>query len=679
MGDTKTPTAPQLPKDVPEDIRLFVECKKLTVTIQNGKVPWLPLPDDVKKYLPDSVKPELSITPGSKPGTATIKLGLGPISVSLPASVSDGTLSVDTSDVGMLVPDKLVDGINQAVKDLNDWFKHKGHGFGPPKFGEGQVTLSKIDIAAPGKAEPTPTPATTEPKPTPKPAEPPATGKAPEPGDAGYLETIYVEQPTLPTQEVFTPKPATTGPKPLVGAGGPGGPKAPMGLGDMAVRVVVIAISLAVIGAAIFVGGPALGLFGAAGPTASPTAVASPTPTPVPTPTPTPAPVTVISDDGLASLTIPYGSVPADTQFSVSALGQADAPPELEGVTFRSAFYRIEPTDVTLSGPLSFQRTVDLAALGIDPEGQGYPLIQLAGRAPSGQWWWLGNQGKLVGGIDGTADESRPVMTADLTALGDVFGFGRSIYLLRDPYPENATFGVGQPIMLGARINGANGAPLAPQDLPTIANVGGYFSPGYTPWYVDPFVLRAPDGVLSAGITATCRQPGDTVIGLQLDVTPAASTDLLDSLGLGTAPTTTVSWTTVVHCVEGASLLQPILGQACVEVIHQPLGDDPSFLRWSFGFSQSSVIPGGSTIQLSYREGASAPLRTFRGFPIANYQAVADTGISSYGAKVIEDISAVGIDQAAVSLYQAWRQFGGEEILDVTSQEEVISGTCPKF
>ena len=52
-----------------------------------------------------------------------------------------------------------------------------------------------------------------------------------------------------------------------------------------------------------------------------------------PTPTPTPAGEVVRSDDGQVMLTIPNGAVPPGTSVSVAARGQADAPPELAGVT----------------------------------------------------------------------------------------------------------------------------------------------------------------------------------------------------------------------------------------------------------------------------------------------------------------------------------------------------------
>ena len=98
MGEPTTPTAPQLPPEAPEDLRDFLECKSAKVALKDGNLSWLPLPPEIKDFVPEGAKPDLAIEPGATPGTASIKVSLGPISLSLPASVSGGQLTVDTSD-----------------------------------------------------------------------------------------------------------------------------------------------------------------------------------------------------------------------------------------------------------------------------------------------------------------------------------------------------------------------------------------------------------------------------------------------------------------------------------------------------------------------------------------------------------------------------------------------------
>jgi hypothetical protein len=188
------------------------------------------------------------------------------------------------------------------------------------------------------------------------------------------------------------------------------------------------------------------------------------------------------------------------------------------------------------------------------------------------------------------------------------------------------------------------------------------------------------DGFPRMDVTATCSQEGDLVVGADLVFSQTGTSSLLERLDLGSPPDHEMSFRTSMRCVTGTGVLDAILAEGCVRVIHHALLEDPSFLRWQFGFSRSSLIPAGSTLRLAYREGASAPLRTFEGFQIADYRVVADTGITSYGTKVLEDISVVqSIDQAAVSLYEQWRNLGGAETFEVTSQEVVLSGSCPNF
>ena len=91
-GAQKAPTAkakpPQLPPGTPADMRDFVSCKNLTVTIKSGKVGWLPLPETLKKIAP----PELKLAPGAQAGSVTITISVGFVSVTVEASVNDGQL-----------------------------------------------------------------------------------------------------------------------------------------------------------------------------------------------------------------------------------------------------------------------------------------------------------------------------------------------------------------------------------------------------------------------------------------------------------------------------------------------------------------------------------------------------------------------------------------------------------
>jgi len=182
MGDKdgQQAQAPSLPKGIPDDLRKFLACETNQVTLKDGEISWFSVkgsdlvPASMAEYVPDklmngTVHPSMSITPDpAAPGKASVRIGmdvpgLGTVGPSVPASVENGSLNVDTSSL----PRSLKDRIDSAVKNLNDWFKGNGKGFGPPTFGKGSTKLTKIDLKPATQAT------------TPPPPPPPGPPKAP--------------------------------------------------------------------------------------------------------------------------------------------------------------------------------------------------------------------------------------------------------------------------------------------------------------------------------------------------------------------------------------------------------------------------------------------------------------------------------------------------------------------
>src|SRR5205814_8367530 len=112
-------------------------------------------------------------------------------------------------------------------------------------------------------------------------------------------------------------------------------------------------------------------------------------------------------------------AAPTGLAVTISAKGQADLPPELAGITTRSAFYDVQPAGTTLSQPATFYRDVSLATLGIDPLISGFPLISLADRTGPGNWVWLANGQEL---IDAT-DPTKLNLSGDVGTFGDMLRF----------------------------------------------------------------------------------------------------------------------------------------------------------------------------------------------------------------------------------------------------------------
>jgi hypothetical protein len=139
MADPVDPSL-SLPDEVPDEIRDFVACRATSLTLKDGELAWVPL-----GRLPIPGKPSLSIVPGDQPGTATLTVSLGWVfSASVRASVTDGRLAIDTSSLPGSAA--MRDGIQAAIRDVNDWFRTKGKQLGPPAIARGSVILTKVDL-----------------------------------------------------------------------------------------------------------------------------------------------------------------------------------------------------------------------------------------------------------------------------------------------------------------------------------------------------------------------------------------------------------------------------------------------------------------------------------------------------------------------------------------------------
>jgi len=139
---------PELPPNLPQDLRDFVECRTTSVAIKDGPQAWVGVPDGAKGFLSPGAAPELRIEPGGSPEAMTIKVGLGMFSVSLPATIRDGRLSIDTRALPWLAPASIGTAITTYVDSLNAWFAANGKGLALPEFGPGEVVLRLVDVPA---------------------------------------------------------------------------------------------------------------------------------------------------------------------------------------------------------------------------------------------------------------------------------------------------------------------------------------------------------------------------------------------------------------------------------------------------------------------------------------------------------------------------------------------------
>src|SRR5215207_5442023 len=127
--------APPVPDTAPQGLKDFLGCTADSYTFADGPLTWL----DV------SPRPDMKIRPGNTPGTATLALKVMGFTISLPAAVIDGKLSIDTSRQ-LFLPRSAADEVKRFVDGLNGWFAENGRRLAPPQFGPDGMTLTKVVV-----------------------------------------------------------------------------------------------------------------------------------------------------------------------------------------------------------------------------------------------------------------------------------------------------------------------------------------------------------------------------------------------------------------------------------------------------------------------------------------------------------------------------------------------------
>ena len=134
-----------LPPNLPADLRAFLDCTGAVATIANGPVEWVEIPPNVRGMLGGATRPELQVSAGPTPSSAVLQVRAGWVSATLPASVVDGRLRIDTSKLPMLAPRSIAADIERFVEALNGRLAANGKALAPPTFGAAGMTLTKVE------------------------------------------------------------------------------------------------------------------------------------------------------------------------------------------------------------------------------------------------------------------------------------------------------------------------------------------------------------------------------------------------------------------------------------------------------------------------------------------------------------------------------------------------------
>jgi len=245
----------------------------------------------------------------------------------------------------------------------------------------------------------------------------------------------------------------------------------------------------------------------------------------------------VTSDDGLLTVGIPAGALPAAVTLTATAHGVSDLPPELFGLQVRDAFYEISPVDVELAAPIQVTRKVSYRAIGVDPETDGTPVLTLALRTVGGSWKWLESQ-KLA------TDGQFVTVSGWTSETGSVFAFGGTTYVVSDWSDEDFAMPVGSGSTLTVSLSYPTGMAEPPVLGPLVANVDGTVvvlgstSSGPEGNSYGQEFRCAAEGQADVGATATMSNVGaDSVLFQHLGLDPLTVELLADAtLTCGSAP-----------------------------------------------------------------------------------------------------------------------------------------------
>ncbi len=161
MPGDEARSAPRLPEGAPAELQRFLDCELDAVDIDVSEVDWLP------KSGADLV--EVALEPGAAANHATMRIGLGMLSVSIGVSIVDGELVLDTSSIPDIegVTDGLKDAVERWCKRINEGFAGHGKQLGALRVRGKVASLTKVPVGATppptAAASPVPAPAADEP------------------------------------------------------------------------------------------------------------------------------------------------------------------------------------------------------------------------------------------------------------------------------------------------------------------------------------------------------------------------------------------------------------------------------------------------------------------------------------------------------------------------------------
>jgi hypothetical protein len=140
-----TDLAPELPDNMPPEVRDFFSCRADKLVWPAGDTAWLG----------GGTSADISFTSGADPGVVNINISAahGLFSFTIPLSVDDaGALVVDRSAIPELPGGAGAAGLDAAVNRINQWFRQNGKRLKPLELQDGALVLEKVPAATSAEA-----------------------------------------------------------------------------------------------------------------------------------------------------------------------------------------------------------------------------------------------------------------------------------------------------------------------------------------------------------------------------------------------------------------------------------------------------------------------------------------------------------------------------------------------
>ena len=350
----------------------------------------------------------------------------------------------------------------------------------------------------------------------------------------------------------------------------------------------------------------------------------------------------VRSADGLLTLTIPAGALPAGTKVSIRAVSASTLPAPLRARAVNGPAYELEPAGLHFSKPITVTRRVHGVFHG------GVPMLVPVSSEKAGHWERLAQPTILW-------DPTAPSLTvsATTTHFSEYALFDDAVRVSLSPDPVTQAVGT----VFTATVHFA--VPHA--DLLSVHGI--QFSPSRQADVGDR-VTVVPNVTYTAPYR--CQRAGKGRYGVRLNVEDRSPEQEILNVLIGGKMNTIVDLQARAGCTGTKSATLPVLTTGCATVTHSKFGSFPSFLDFKLEFDPATLPPSPTVLiharAINDEQPVSGPIDPTTG------RAELKAGIRVFGTYGFDTVDVGGTIVDVSSFFSAF---------PVTGTPGLVAGTCP--